>query len=47
MWRNATTGKIRLKEAAEMICPYYAEGSKLTEFVDIGDEAFYEYQDYA
>ena len=41
------TEKLSLTEAAEMMRPYYAEGSKLTEFVDVGDEDFYEYQDYA
>lgn len=41
------TEKLSLTEAAELMRPYYAEGSKLTEFVDAGDEDFYEYQDYA
>ena len=39
--------KLNLRAAAEMMRPYYAEGSKLTEFVDMGDEDFFEYQDYA
>ncbi|MFM6189756.1 MAG: hypothetical protein ACKPEN_19815 [Planktothrix sp.] len=39
--------KLSLREAAEIMVPYYAEGSNLTEFVDVGHEDFYEYQDYA
>ena len=38
--------KLSLEAAAEMMRPYYAEGSKLTEFVDTCDEDFYEYHDY-
>jgi hypothetical protein len=29
------TEKLSLRDAAEMIRPYYAEGSDLTEFVDV------------
>lgn len=41
------TEKLSLREAAEMMRPYYAEGSDLTEFIDSCNEDFYEYQDYA
>jgi len=41
------TEKLSLSQAAEMMRPYYAEGSDLTEFVDGCNEDFYEYQDYA
>jgi hypothetical protein len=41
------TDKLSLTEAAEIMLPYYAEGSKLTEFVDVNEADFYEYQDYA
>lgn len=40
------TENLSLKEAAEVMRPYYAEGSNLTEFVDVGNEDFYEYNDY-
>jgi hypothetical protein len=39
--------KLSLKDAAEIMRPYYAEGSNLTEFVDVDRGDFYEYQDYA
>lgn len=39
--------KLSLKDAAEIMRPYYEEGSELTEFVDTCDEEFYEYSDYA
>ena len=39
--------KLSLREAAEIMRPFYAENSNLTEFVDANDEDFYEYQDYA
>lgn len=39
--------KLSLKDAAEIMRSYYAEGSELTEFVDTCDEEFYEYSDYA
>lgn len=39
--------KLSLRDAAEMMRPYYAEGSDLTEFVDRSHGDFYEYQDYA
>jgi hypothetical protein len=39
--------KLRLAEAAEIMRPFYAEGSELTTFVDTGNEDFYEYHDYA
>ncbi|MBE9146539.1 hypothetical protein [Planktothrix mougeotii] len=41
------TEKLSLKDAAEIMRPYYAEGSNLTEFVDLDQGDFYEYQDYA
>jgi len=41
------TEKLSLSQAAEMMNPYYAEGSDLTEFVDACNEDFYEYQEYA
>lgn len=41
------TEKLSLKDAAEIMRPYYVEGSDLTEFVDIDQGDFYEYQDYA
>ncbi len=39
--------KLSLKAAAEIMRPYYAEGSNLTEFVDTSDEDFYEYHEYS
>jgi hypothetical protein len=39
--------KLSLKEAAEIMLPYYTEGSELTEFIDTANEDFYEYNDYA
>ncbi|BAY23147.1 hypothetical protein NIES2100_29110 [Calothrix sp. NIES-2100] len=39
--------KLSLMAAAEIMNPYYAEGSDLTEFVDTCNEDFYEYHDYA
>ncbi|MEY3867258.1 MAG: hypothetical protein RLZZ338_1149 [Cyanobacteriota bacterium] len=39
--------KLSLREAAEIMRPYYAEGRDLTEFVDMDNGDFYEYQDYA
>lgn len=39
--------KLSLREAAEIMRPFYAENSNLTEFVDANNEDFYEYQDYA
>jgi len=41
------TEKLSLRDAAEIMSPYYAEGSDLTEFVDMDNGDFYEYQDYA
>jgi hypothetical protein len=41
------TTKLSLREAAEIMRPYYAEGSDLTEFVDVCQEDLYEYRDYA
>ncbi|HEY9864793.1 MAG TPA: hypothetical protein V6D21_11510 [Candidatus Obscuribacterales bacterium] len=41
------TEKLSLKDAAEILRHYYAEGSDLTEFVDVEHGDFYEYQDYA
>jgi hypothetical protein len=38
--------KLSLRDAAEIMGPYYAEGSDLTEFVDMDNGDFYEYQDY-
>jgi hypothetical protein len=39
--------KLSLKEAAELMVPFYTEGSQLTEFVDSEHGDFYEYEDYA
>jgi len=39
--------KLSLKEAAQMMLPYYKENSELTEFVDSCSEDFYGYNDYA
>ena len=39
--------KLSLRETAEIMRPFYAENSNLTEFVDANNEDFYEYQDYA
>jgi dephospho-CoA kinase len=39
--------KLSLVDAAEMIRSYYAEASELTEFTDICEEDFCEYQEYA
>lgn len=39
------TEKLSLKDVAEIMRPYYAEGSDLTEFVDVDNSDFYEYQD--
>ena len=39
--------KLSLEAAAEMMRPYYGEGSNLTEFVDTCDEDFYEYHEYS
>ena len=41
------TEKLSLREAAEIMRPFYAEGSSQTEFVDNSTEDFYEYQEYA
>ena len=41
------TEKLSLRDAAEIMRPFYAEGSSLTEFVDTDTEDFYEYQEYA
>ena len=38
---------LSLVDAAEIARPYYEEGSELTEFSDLCQEDFYEYQDYA
>lgn len=43
----AKSEKFSLRDAAEMMRPYYAEGSKLTEWVDVENGDFYEYEDYA
>ncbi len=39
--------KLSLRDAAEIMRPFYAANSNLTEFVDANNEDFYEYQDYA
>ncbi|HEY9853280.1 MAG TPA: hypothetical protein V6D28_27660 [Leptolyngbyaceae cyanobacterium] len=39
--------KLSLRDAAEIMRPYYIEGSSLTEFVDLGDEDFDDYHNYA
>ncbi|MCT7978063.1 hypothetical protein [Laspinema olomoucense] len=39
--------QLSLKEAVELMRPFYAEGSELTEFVDSEHGDFYEYEDYA
>ncbi|MBD2518808.1 hypothetical protein H6G93_28370 [Nostoc sp. FACHB-973] len=39
--------KLSLTAAAEIMHPYYVEGSDLTELVDTCNEDFYEYHDYA
>lgn len=39
--------KLSLRDAAEIMRPYYTEGSSLTEFVDSGDEDFDDYHNYA
>lgn len=44
---NRTTEKLSLRDAAEIMRPFYAEGRSLTEFVDTNTEDFYEYQEYA
>jgi hypothetical protein len=41
------TEKLSLRDAAEIMRPFYTEGSSLTEFVDTNTEDFYEYQEYA
>ncbi|MCT7970779.1 hypothetical protein [Laspinema olomoucense] len=43
----AKNEQLSLKEAAELMRPFYAEGSELTEFVDSEHGDFYEYEDYA
>lgn len=43
----AKNEQLSLKEAAELMCPFYAEGSELSEFVDSEQGDFYEYEDYA
>lgn len=39
--------KLTLVNAAEMMRPYYVEGSELTEFSDMSKEDFSEYEEYA
>ena len=39
--------KLSLASAAEIMRPFYAEGSELTAFVDTVDEDFCNYHDYA
>ena len=42
------TEKLSLRDAAEMMRPFYTEGGSLAEFVDTNtEEDFYEHQDYA
>ena len=42
------TEKLSLRDAAEVMRPFYAEGGSLAEFVDTNtEEDFYEHQDYA
>ncbi len=36
------TEKLSLRDAAEIMRPFYAEGSSLTEFVDTNTEDFYD-----
>ncbi|AFY82918.1 hypothetical protein [Oscillatoria acuminata] len=43
----AKNEQLSLKEAAELMRPFYAEGSELSEFVDSEHGDFYEYEDYA
>ncbi len=38
---------LSLVDAAEMMRSYYVEGSEMTEFSDLCQEDFYEYEDYA
>ncbi|MDJ1184911.1 hypothetical protein [Roseofilum casamattae] len=38
--------RVSLEEAAQVMLPYYAEGSILSEFTDRDCGDFYEYQDY-
>lgn len=40
------TEELSLTDAAELMPPYYEEGSNLTEFIDFSDEDFYAYHNY-
>jgi propanediol dehydratase small subunit len=42
-----TKERSSLAAAAEMMRDFYAEGGKLTEFSDLANEDFYEYENYA
>ncbi len=39
--------QLSLEDAAEMMRSYYAGGNALTEFSDLCQEDFYEYEEYA
>jgi hypothetical protein len=41
------TEKLSLRDAAEVMRPFYSEGSSLNQFVDTDTEDFYEHQEYA
>lgn len=41
------TEKLDLRDAAEIMRPFYAEGVSLTKFVDTNTEDFYEHENYA
>lgn len=43
----AKNEQLSLKEAAELMRPFYAQGSEISEFVDSEHGDFYEYEDYA
>lgn len=47
MATSLQTPQLSLVDAADLMRPYYAEGSELTEFSDQSQEDFYEYKDYA
>ena len=39
--------KLSLVESAEVMRPFYEQGSELAAFTDLDTEDFYEYEDYA
>ncbi len=39
--------ELSLAEAAEVMRPYYKQGSELVMFTDLDTEDFYEYEEYA